>query len=487
MPFTLSSLIAATRGQLVGGSNAPSVFDRVEIDSRKVQLGSVFWALRGEHHDGHDFLGEVRQRQAAAAVVHRDQLAQALAAWKYDDSPLIAVADPLTALADFARWHRSQHNGVVIGVTGSYGKTTTREMIHSVLSAARPGVRSLKNFNNHIGLPLSLLELNCSHQFAVIEMGASAVGEIAALAEIAKPTMGVITGIGLAHVEGFGSAERITLGKGELLAALPVNGFAVLPADDPITRGMSRRTQSRFVFVGESQHSDLLATNVRVANQQLSFEVDHFEYHVPVTGRHFLQAALTAMAIAREFGMSPQQIADGFQNFQAAPGRCQIHQIGSWTVIDDSYNANPASMRAACETLRDWHSDGKRLLIIGDMLELGPHAEQAHYELGQAAAEANIDGLLIFGQQSPHVARGAREAGLKSSRVIECDQFEFLLATLDAVLEPNDTLLVKGSRGMRMERTIEWLRQRADNFGRYDNSQPRNAVQSEECKVQSAK
>ena len=467
---SLNSLAGATHGQVVGSQDGDATFTRVEIDSRAVRSGDVFWALPGEHHDGHEFLMDARHRGAGTAVVRRDRLAQAQEAWRSGSGqgvvpPLIVVEDTLVALADLARWYRTQQEGLVVGVTGSFGKTTTREMIHAVLSAAHSGVRSPKNFNNHIGLPLSLLELDQRHEFAVLELGASAVGEIAMLAEIARPEVGVITGIGLAHVEGFGSPERILLGKGELLEALPVTGFAILPSDDPLARGMADRANCPVLFVGESAGDHVQASNVRVANQRLTFDVDHFEYEVPVTGRHFLRAALTALAIAREIGSSPTQIADGLANFQVAPGRCQVHQIGPWTVIDDTYNANPASMRAACETLRYWHGANKRLLITGDMRELGTHAEQEHVDLGRVAAESHLDGLLVFGDHAEHVVRGALDAGLHPSRLAQCDHFEILLTVLDCVLEPDDILLVKGSRSTRMERVIDWLRGKAEGFG----------------------
>ena len=485
-PVSFHSLATATRGQLVGGANDNATFTRVEIDSRCVRPGDIFWALRGEHHDGHEFLIEARHRKAGTAIVCRDRLAQAQEAWKCGSGhdpvpPLIVVEDTLTALAEFARWYRSQQEGLVVGVTGSFGKTTTREMIHAVLSAAHPGVRSLKNFNNHIGLPLSLLELDQSHEFAVLELGASAVGEIAMLAEIAQPEVGVITGIGLAHVEGFGSPEQIVLGKGELLEALPATGFAILPGDDPLTRGMAERSSCPVLFVGESEGNHVRATNVRVANQRLMFEVDHVDYEVPVTGRHFLRAALSALAIAREIGLSPLQIAAGFARFQSVAGRCQVHQIGPWTVIDDTYNANPASMRAACETLRDWQGAHKRLLITGDMLELGSHTAQSHVELGRAAAEAHVDGLLVFGEQSENVIRGALEGGLRPSRLAQCDHFEILLTVLDCVLEPGDVLLVKGSRGMRMERVIEWLRNQGSGVRGQGSEKRHNSLPSVPC------
>ncbi len=465
---SLTSLATATRGALIGGQDADIRGGRVVIDSRLIKPGDLFWALRGEHHDGHDFLAEARQRGASAAVVRFDRLAQAQEDWQSRSEhgplpPMIVVEDTLTALAEFAHWHRPHHEALVIGVTGSFGKTTTREMIHAVLSASHPGLRSLKNFNNHIGLPLSVLELNSTHDFAVFEMGASALDEIALLAEIARPDIGVITGIGLAHVAGFGSTEAIIRGKGELLEALPLEGFAVLPGDDPVTRAMASRARCPVLFVGESEINHVRATNVRLANQRLTFEVEQIEYHVPVSGRHFLTAALSALAIANEIGISPTNIANGFANFQAVPGRCQVHHIGPWIVIDDTYNANPASMRAACITLRDWQGANKRLLITGDMLELGTHAEQAHIQLGRAAAEVAVDGLLVIGEHAELVIRGALAGGLRPSRLAQCDDLEILLTALDCVLEPGDVLLVKGSRGMRMERVVEWLRQKVES------------------------
>jgi UDP-N-acetylmuramoyl-tripeptide--D-alanyl-D-alanine ligase len=459
----------ATRGELLGANGADDRCGRVVIDSRQIKPGDLFWALRGEHHDGHNFLAEAWNRGAGAAVVQMDRLDQVLAAWQSRSEnefppPLILVEDTLTALAEYAHWHRPHFEALVIGVTGSFGKTTTREMIHSVLSASHQGVRSIKNFNNHIGLPLSVLELNRTHDFAVFEMGASAAGEIALLAEIAKPDVGVITGIGLAHVEGFGSLEGIVLAKGELLEALPAEGFAVVPGDDPVTRAMARRARCPVLFVGESEINHVRATNVRVGNHSLTFDVEQSQYTVPVSGRHFLTAALTALAIANEIGVSPTNIARGFANFQVAPGRCQVHRIGPWLVIDDTYNANPASMRAACETLRDWQGATKRLLITGDMLELGEHSGPAHLELGRTAAEFGVDGLFVMGEQAELVIHGALASGLRQSRVAQCDDLDILLAALECVLEPGDVLLVKGSRGMRMESVVEWLRDKAEGL-----------------------
>ncbi len=464
---SLTSLANATRGALIGGPSEDARCGRVMIDSRLILPGDLFWALPGEHHDGHDFLAEAQQRGASAAVVQFDRLPQAQQLWQNGaqhspESPLIVVENTLTALAEYAHWHRPNHEALVIGVTGSFGKTTTREMIHAVLSASHSGIRSVKNFNNHIGLPLSVLELNRSHDFAVFEMGASALDEIALLAEIARPDIGVITGIGLAHVEGFGSPEGIIRGKGELLEALPLSGFAIVPGDDPVTRAMASRARCPVLFVGESEINHVRATNVRLANQRLTFEVEQIEYTVPVSGRHFLTAALSALTIANEIGISPTNIAKGFASFQAAPGRCQVHHIGPWIVIDDTYNANPASMRAACITLRDWQGANKRLLITGDMLELGTHAEQSHIELGRSAAEIAVDGLFVIGEHADLVVRGALAGGLRPSRLAQCDDLEILLTALDCVLEPGDVLLVKGSRGMRMERVIAWLREKAE-------------------------
>lgn len=450
----LSELLAATGGVPIDVGADELCFDRIEIDSRSVTAGVVFWALRGDRHDGHDYLQQARQKGAVAAVVsekHRERVV----------GPAIVVKETQQALWDYSGWRRRQHDPLIVGVTGSVGKTTAREMIFATMSAGFQGTRSQKNFNNHIGVPLSLLEIEDRHEFAVLEMGASRVGEIQSLAELTEPDIGVVTGIGPAHLEGFGSIEGIIAAKGELLEALPSNGLAVVDGDDERTRLMAERAGCPVLFVGTGPGNDIRPTDIRCRNGQLEFSVDSDRFSVASVGSHHIVAALVAVAIGREVGMSPKAIAEGLKNYRPVTGRGVVENIGTWTVIDDTYNANPSSMLAACQTLKDWTGGNHRVLIVGDMLELGREAEQYHYQLGQVAAESNIDRLMAYGAHAGDVIRGARDCGMDVACMGEFQNLETIAVVLDCWLEPDDVLLVKGSRGMRMERIIERLRQRS--------------------------
>jgi UDP-N-acetylmuramoyl-tripeptide--D-alanyl-D-alanine ligase len=366
---------------------------------------------------------------------------------------------------ELARWYRQQWETMVIGVTGSVGKTTTREMIHAVLSVGHQGLRSERNFNNEVGLPLSLLELGPAHEFGVIEMGAARIGDIRRLCEIACPEVGVITRVGKAHLETFGSLEAIYDGKCELLDALPHHGFAVVAGDDEamrarVMRNRTVRAACPVIFVGEKSDNQVRATDVEFQPGKLQFVVDRYKFELPAPARHYLTAALCALAVAREIGMQAEAIAEGFRRFVGAPGRCLVEQAGNCTIIDDTYNANPLSMQAACLCLSDWPGAGHKLLIVGDMLELGVETRKSHQELGACVAAASVDRLLAFGDNAGEVSRGALHAGMRPHFIAECHELDALLTVLDCWLEPGDVVLVKGSRGMRMERVVQWLKQR---------------------------
>jgi UDP-N-acetylmuramoyl-tripeptide--D-alanyl-D-alanine ligase len=449
--FTLKEILTATKGTACGFPNSNSVFSGIGIDSRKIDAGELFWAIPGEHHDGHDYLIEAIQKGALACVVDKDKQIQF-------DGSCITVPDSKAALSQFANWHRLQQDALVIGITGSFGKTTTREMTHTVLEMEFNGVRSQRNFNNHIGLPLSLLNIRKQDEYAVLEMGASHEGEIQKLADIALPEIGVVTGIGLSHVEGFGSLKQITKTKGELLEALPSSGFAVLAGDDPAVREISNRASCPVIFVGENQNNQLRAENIEQTNKTISFQSDGQKYSISASGKHHVQSAIIAIGIARELGMKTEMIAEGLREFTPVAGRCRLEEIGPWHVIDDTYNANPQSMRAACDVLRNWQGNGQKILITGDMLELGGQAVECHHEIGQMAVKAGVDQLIVHGQYASEVIRGARDFGMDHFRLAECDSFEAMTTVLDCWLEPEDVVLVKGSRGMRMERVIDWLK-----------------------------
>jgi UDP-N-acetylmuramoyl-tripeptide--D-alanyl-D-alanine ligase len=448
---TLNELLAATGGRPTAGDpGAVASFHRVATDSRTVERGDLFWALRGERHDGHNFIGEAAQRGAVGCVADS-------AASIPTGLPAALVADTIQGLKDFAHWYRQRRDALVVGVTGSVGKTTTREMIYAVLSARFDGCRSPKNYNNHIGLPLSMLEIHDSHEFAVLEIGASHVGEIRELAAVASPEIGVVTGIGLAHLESFGSLEQIASAKGELVEALPSAGFAILNGDDPNCQDLSRRAHCRTLTVGEQDHNTFRATTVQAVGPELKFHVDGGAFTVRAAGRHHLTGALVSVAIGRELGLTTRQIADGLSQFTPVNGRCQVRDLGASTLIDDTYNANPTSTEAACRLLGEWNTAGRRILVLGDMAELGDQSAGWHQAVGRTAAEMRIDHLAAFGRYAADVARGALEQGMNSHAVAECDSLDVLLTVLDCWSEAGNVVLVKGSRSMQMERVSEWL------------------------------
>ncbi len=454
--LSLYDLMQATGGRLTEPSSADVPFDRITIDSREVRPGDVFWALHGERHDGHDFLPQALDCGAACCVTSRSR-------GETTEGPRLIVDDSLDSLGRFARWYRGTLEALVIGVTGSVGKTTTRDLIHAALASEFEGLRSRKNFNNLIGLPLSLLDIEHQHEFAVLEMGAAREGDIRALAEIAVPEVGVVTAIGPAHLASFGSLDAIIRTKGELLDCLPPTGFAVLPGDDPILRQLADRAPCPVIFVGEGDDNHVRATRVRASFEGLQFEVDGDEFNVPVCGRHHLTNVLCAIAIAREIGVRPQSLAQGLSYFQPVEGRSFLKTIGSWIVIDDTYNASPTSVAAACRMMKDLELPGigRRIVVLGDMKELGPIAAHEHEQIGALATRLRIDLLLACGDHADDIAGGAERAGMAPHRIAAAPDIETAKAVLDCWLEPGDAILVKGSRVTRMERIVEWLHERA--------------------------
>ncbi len=429
-------------------------FTEVVTDSRAVTRGSIFWALCGENQDGHNYVADAEARGAACCVVNRGQPIECA-------GPLVEVEHTLQALADFAGWYRLQRDALVVGVTGSVGKTTTREMIYSTLNMGYDGIRSEKNFNNEIGLPLTLLQISRNHEFAVLELGARRTGDIRKLVEIAQPEIGVITAISPCHLETFGSMAGILQGKGELFEALPKSGFAVLAGDDEVTRTLAKRAACKVIQVGQGSHNQIRATNVEMGVNRLKFKVGGTNYEVPVTGRHYLVSALAAIAVGREIGLETEAIVRGLKAFVPVDSRCEVEQLGALTLINDTYNASPASMQAACQLLADWKTGQRRVLVAGDMLELGAEADAYHQHVGTYAAQAKIDCVIAFGPHADRIAAGAIEAGFPRHGIATCNEMDTVFAVLDCWLDTDTTVLIKGSRGMRMERVVEWVRQKS--------------------------
>jgi len=454
--LSLQDLMHATGGRLSAAASPDETVQRVCIDSRTLQPGDVFWALKGEQHDGHDFIPQAFQRGASVCVASSQNPGNFT-------GPTLLVPDTGAALMELARWYRSTLDALVIGLTGSVGKTTTRDLIHVALASEFDGVRSRKNFNNTIGLPLSLLDAEHHHEFIVLEMGAARIGDIAELAAVALPEIGVVTAIGPAHLQTFGSLQGVIQGKGELLESLPSTGFAVLPGDDDIVRQMADRAPCPVIFVGEGDDNHLQATHIRASFEGLQFRVDGVEFSVPVFGRHHLTNALCAIAIAREIGLRLPTVARGLEHFEPIEGRCRLKNIGSWTVVDDTYNASPLSVAAACRMLPDLELPGigRRILVLGDMRELGSTADEEHRRIGELAAQLKIDLVLACGNHADEVARGAEQAGMDPHCIASAPDVETTKAVLDCWLEPGDVILVKGSRVTRMERIVDWLAERA--------------------------
>lgn len=453
MAFTLSEIAVAVHGSLKAAPG--SALDqplRIETDSRQVAGQCLFWALHGENFDGHDFVEQAIAAGAVACVIEAGhQPSKALSV------PVIEVEDSLQALTDLAIWHRSRLAVKVIGITGSYGKTTTRQMVAAALSARLRVFQSKKNFNNHIGLPLCLFDLSDDYDVAVLELGASAVGDIKRLCEIAMPEWGIITGIGRAHSMSFGGLLQTRLAKGELAQALPVDGKLFLSSDEPQHPFLAGMAQCDVQLLGSGYSDDLRVESITQRGNRLQLRVDGHDYRVECGGSHFARNALFAIGVARELGLTPAEIAAGLATHQSAPGRCEVRDLGPWIVIDDTYNASPEAMVAACRALGRWPTEGHRIFVCGDMLELGEDNLSGHQDVGVAVVEAGLDVVLAFGFSARTVVETAVEAGLLPENSGCFTDMDELLERLKSELNPGDVVLVKGSRSMRMERVVEWL------------------------------
>lgn len=455
-PTSLDQLLSATRGVPISAPLPAEPIRGVSLDSRTIRPGEVFWAVRGARTDGHQYLEAARERGAVAAVVER-AVSSSL--------PQIQVGDTTAALGDFARWYRERMPGLVIGVTGSVGKTTTRHMIHSVLSAAHRGVESPGSFNNHFGVPLSLLQMQADDEFAVVEMGASAPGEILALGQLARHEIAVITAIAEAHLSGFGTLDRVQSSKAELIESLVPGGFAVLNGDNARLRTLAETLNVPVILCGAGAHNDVRIQFLAQDADGLKFRWSGRDLCLPAFGKHHLVSAAISIAIAREIGLDPAAIAEGLRRFVPVAGRCVPKRIGDLTVIDDTYNASPLSMAAACELLGEWPTAGRRVLVLGDMLELGIEAPRYHRELGRAIAASNVDFLIAHGEFASDIVEEAGRFGMPWHQIAECATQDLIQLTLDCWLRAGDVVLVKGSRGMRMEQVIEWLEQRSAGLG----------------------
>jgi UDP-N-acetylmuramoyl-tripeptide--D-alanyl-D-alanine ligase len=476
--LTLADVLEALTG--IRPPTATSVIIEGAIDSRLVNTGSLFIALPGEHHDGHDYVGEAFQAGASYALIHRDlgsqfpvlDLRNPVSAEELDrqltrleDAFCIQVSDPLLALQQVAKFWRSKLNVEVIGITGSVGKSTTKEVVADVLSQRYRTLKNKGNFNNEIGLPLTMLSLTEEHERAVLEMGFYVPGEIKLLCDLAHPRIGVVTMIGTVHASRAGSQEEIARGKAELVQALPDDGFAILNFDDPFVRKMADQTHAGVFFYGMDEQADLWADNVESMGlegilfwmhyrQQKNRPAEVIQLRVPLIGRHSVQTVLRAAAVGLVDGLTWQEIVSGLKSASNALRLIAVHTKNGALLLDDTYNASPESMLAALNLLDDL--EGRKVAVLGDMLELGQYEQHGHQMVGIRAAEI-VDELVTIGERGRIIAEAAMQAGLTTTKINIMDQVEQAIQYLQASLKPQDVVLVKGSNMMRMDRIVSAL------------------------------
>jgi len=414
-------------------------FNGITTDSRKVAPGMLFAALPGQTVDGHDYIPQAIERGAVAILVSRDVAT---------GTPSLRVEDVLAALGVLAGNWRGQCRARVVGITGSNGKTTVKEMVASVLRQAGKVLATQGNYNNELGLPLTIFQLDKSHDFAVLEMGASNIGDIAYLAGIARPEVGVITNIGPAHLQGFKSLQGVALGKGEMFAALPPGGAAIMNAAEPwVDTWLQINKAGRVIYFNGEGDNHVRAIQVE-GGVAVDTPLGRFSLALPLPGVHNLTNALTATAVCLALDIPLDLIKSGLEAVQPVPGRLSLkHASRGWTVIDDTYNANPASLYAALQVLAS--QNGEPWLVMGDMKELGSDSRKLHAELGDAARSLGVKRLFAVGEASEATVDAFGD------HAVHFDSREGLIEALRAELRPGVTCLVKGSRSMGMEHVVK--------------------------------
>lgn len=455
--LTIEEIITATNGKLLSGHLRTKI-SNIAIDSRTIQSKDLFVAIKGKNQDGHKFVAEAIGKGAIGAIVTNPPQINNLS--KMENVILIKVKDTTEALGNIARYYRAKFNPLVIAVTGSNGKTTTKEMIASILKRRMKSVKAKESYNNDIGVPLTVLEMNSQTEVLILEMEMNILGGIRNLAQIAKPQIGLVTNIGDTHLEFLGSRENVMKEKAELIESLDYDGIAILNADDELVMAIGNNfPKIKKLTFGLNQSADIYASQII----DLITEGSHFllqgKYRVGLRllGRHNIYNALAAIATARACGIDFASIVAGIEEFKPVSMRLEIVRIKDLTIINDAYNANPQSMKTALATLAKIDSDGKKIVVLGDMLELGERSSVFHYELGQEVAKI-ADVILVIGKFSRNVIEGALQTGINPEIAKNFENTQNLLTNLIDIIQPKDTILIKGSRAMRLESLLEEIK-----------------------------
>lgn len=451
-PTKLDTLSRWAGGRLAAGDPTLAVTN-VCTDSRSLRAGDLFLALRGDKFDGHNFVAEAARRGATGAIV------QDISPDLPEDFAVLRVDDTLRALQQIAAQYRRSLPLRVICITGSNGKTSTKDLTAAVLGERFPVIKTEGNLNNHIGLPLSILRARRSDEMGVFEIGMNHPGEIAPLAAIAAPDVAIITNIGTAHIGFMGSRENIAQEKGMLAESLSPSGTVILNADDEFSASIAARTKADAVFCGLGENADVRATDLHQDFSGMRFRL-HFsgrsiDAALPLVGVHMVRNALLAVAAAHVFGMTLEECVAGLTKIQLTKGRLEQKVVRGIHVIDDSYNANPDSMKAALLTLSQMSTNGRRIAVLGRMGELGDESERGHREVGQAAADLGLDCVITVGEEATGIADAAWQGGVE--KVLKFSTTDEALKALRDFAHAGDLVLVKGSRPARMERIVEGL------------------------------
>jgi UDP-N-acetylmuramoyl-tripeptide--D-alanyl-D-alanine ligase len=474
--FSIDQVIKAVGGVLIAGAAENNVCG-ISTDSRKVEKGSMFIALRGENFDGHDFVHKAVENGAASVIISDEAL---LDLDKVDKSvSIIRASDTLQALGDLAHNYRQRFSLPVIGLTGSSGKTTTKEMMATIIGQKKTILKTEGNLNNLIGLPQTIFRLKAEHELAILEMGTNTRGEIKRLTRIAEPTIGLITNIGPAHLAGFGSVDVVAQEKGDLFLNMSPAGIAVVNLDDEAVKIVDERWNGRRINFSMSPNADVTVNDIEkkgARGMRFNLVIDGASQkaEMKIVGIHHVYNAMAAAACAWAAGIGPEIIKEGLSAFSPVGGRMEMIKLQNGAyVIDDSYNANPVSVRAALMTLKDLKNSHSGYVFLGDMLELGDEAEEMHRKIGMLLGTIGVNAVFLQGEYSATTAAAARDGGLSQENIFIVQDSKEGIAYLKKNLKKGDWVLVKGSRRMKMEMIVTQI---CEEFGSDKNVENNNKV-----------